>query len=86
MALGCAVVAADAGGPAEIITDGVDGVLVEPSNVGALAEALTRLSGSPAERRALGEAARVRAGDFVGAKIAPQVQTVYTRVARRRTP
>ena len=59
MACGLPCVAFDcASGPADIVTDGADGVLVRPGDVGALAAALDRTMGSPAERAALGDAAR----------------------------
>jgi glycosyltransferase involved in cell wall biosynthesis len=40
----------------ELIIDGVTGLLVEPRSPAALAEALSRLIGDPALRRALAEA------------------------------
>jgi glycosyltransferase involved in cell wall biosynthesis len=43
MARGCAVVAPAEGGPREVITDDVDGLLVPPRDAGALAEAVLRL-------------------------------------------
>src|SRR6185436_14775046 len=45
MAAGVPVIAPDAGGPAEVITDGVDGVLVPAGDTAALATALARLGG-----------------------------------------
>jgi glycosyltransferase involved in cell wall biosynthesis/predicted metal-dependent phosphoesterase TrpH len=52
-----AVLAVDAGGPGELITDGVDGLL-RPARADALAEGLLLLAGSPTLRRSLGQAAR----------------------------
>jgi glycosyltransferase involved in cell wall biosynthesis len=51
------VLAVDAGGPRELITDGVDGLL-RPARADALAEALLLLAGSDALRLRLGHAAR----------------------------
>ena len=45
MAAGLAVVASDAGGPAEVITHEVDGLLYPPGDVAALAVLLRRLGG-----------------------------------------
>jgi glycosyltransferase involved in cell wall biosynthesis len=58
MACGCAVVATSVGGIPEIITDGVDGVLVPPDSPQALAAALALLLGDPALVRRLGDRAR----------------------------
>ena len=59
MAFGTPVLAASVFGVPEIIEDGVNGVLLEPSSVGSAAEALERvLRMSPAERQELGDAGR----------------------------
>jgi glycosyltransferase involved in cell wall biosynthesis len=52
------VVASAVGGIPEVITDGVDGLLVPPGDSAALAEALARLAADPALRRRLGDAGR----------------------------
>jgi len=78
MAAGVPVIAPDAGGPAEVITDGVDGVLVPAGDTAALATALARLGGDPATRRRLGDAARARAADFT-----PEHSAVRLRDALR---
>jgi glycosyltransferase involved in cell wall biosynthesis len=59
MAAGLPPVAFDCrSGPAEIITDGVNGLLVPDGDVDALAASLRRLMESPAERQRLGANAR----------------------------
>ena len=52
------VVASAVGGIPEVLTDGVDGLLVPPADPRALAEACIRLTCSPSERARLGEAGR----------------------------
>jgi glycosyltransferase involved in cell wall biosynthesis len=47
MASGVPVVAATVGGNAEIVEDGVSGLLVPPRDAGALAEAMSRLLAAP---------------------------------------
>lgn len=58
MALGTAVVAADAGGPAEILHDGVTGLLAPPGDHQALADRLLALLRDPVRRAAIAGAAR----------------------------
>ncbi len=50
------VVASAVGGIPEVLTDGVDGLLVPPGDSDALAEALGRLAKSPSLRERIGEA------------------------------
>jgi glycosyltransferase involved in cell wall biosynthesis len=57
MARGLPVVAPAEGGPAEIVTDGVDGVLVPPRDPAALATALLELLESPGTAAALADRA-----------------------------
>ncbi len=52
------VVASAVGGIPEVLTDGLDGLLVPPADAAALAEASIRLACSPELRRQLGEAGR----------------------------
>lgn len=64
MSSGLFVVAPAAGGPAELIHDGVDGVLFHPGDRKDLAAALTAALSQPSRRREIAEAARARATDF----------------------
>lgn len=74
MALGRPVVAAAEGGPREIVTDGVDGLLVPHGDVGGLAFAVNRLLGDPVLAARLGAAARERAADFTVERFATSVE------------
>lgn len=62
-AAACALplVTTDVPGCRQVVTDGVDGLLVPVKNGEALAEAITRLQADPDLRRRLGEAARQKA-------------------------
>ncbi len=60
LASGCPVVATRVGGVPDVVRDGTDGLLVEPVDLEALAEALARLAGDPELRRRMGEAGRER--------------------------
>lgn len=58
MARSLPVIASHTGGPAEIITHGVDGLLVEPGDERALVSAILQLVEDPAKRKQLAQAAR----------------------------
>ena len=60
MSLGKPVVASRIAGTPEQVVDRVTGLLVEPGDVGALAEALAAMSSSPEDRLRMGEAGRER--------------------------
>jgi glycosyltransferase involved in cell wall biosynthesis len=64
MALGKPVVAGAAGGPSEIITPGVDGLLAPFEDARALAAAISRYLDDPAFAIRCGTAARARAAEF----------------------
>lgn len=64
MALGLPVLATRVGGPAEIIDDGADGILLSPRKPDEWAEALVQVMSSEELRTRLGAAARRRARDF----------------------
>lgn len=64
LALGKPVIAANEGGPTEIITPGTNGFLTPFEDAPALAEAIVRYLDDPALAATVGAAARVRAQDF----------------------
>jgi len=85
MAAGLPVVAADSGGPAEVIDHGVNGVLYPPGDSAALAEALRALVDDPELRARLGRGARERSADFAPPVIASQLTELYRAVLERRS-
>jgi glycosyltransferase involved in cell wall biosynthesis len=80
MAAGLPVVAVAAGSPAELLDDGVTGLLYPAGDVEALASALRRLAAEPDLRERLGRAAREQARAFAPEGIAEQVVQVYESV------
>lgn len=81
MALERAVVATDCGGNRELVGDGETGLVVPPGDVGALAEALTRLFDDPALRHRLGSAARKRVLDhFTSEQRVDKLEAIYRSV------
>ncbi len=81
MAAGLPVVASGEGGPAEVLRDGVTGLLFTPRDVGSLARALTAVAASPELRARLGAAARTASEDYAPGAIARQLEAVYRAVA-----
>jgi glycosyltransferase involved in cell wall biosynthesis len=80
MACGRAVVTTGTGGSGEIVTPGVDAVVVEPGDASGLADALRDLAGDPAERARIGAAGRATAERrFDRARLGPALAGVYLR-------
>jgi glycosyltransferase involved in cell wall biosynthesis len=78
MAAGKAIVTTGVGGIPDAVSDGENGLLVEPGQVAALADALARLLGDEAERRRLGERARATiAQRFESGVVVQQISAVY---------
>jgi glycosyltransferase involved in cell wall biosynthesis len=63
MACGLPIIATRVGGIPEMVRDGVDGLLVPPGNVSALADALRVVVADPEAGRTMGKQARERACD-----------------------
>ncbi|OII37034.1 hypothetical protein BIV02_10920 [Curtobacterium sp. MMLR14_014] len=82
MALGRAVIASDAGGPAEIITDDRDGLLVSPGDVAALASAMVRLAADREARGRLADNGRRIARRFDLPRVVAQIEAVLVATAR----
>jgi glycosyltransferase involved in cell wall biosynthesis len=84
MAAGVPVVASNVGGPAEIITDGVTGLLVPPRQVDALAQAVNCLLDDPDLRAHLSLAGhREVEVRFEREKVINQIEAVYQAVVGR---
>ena len=78
MAAGRAVVATSVGAVTEIVEDGVTGLVVQPDDSGALADAIADLLSEPELRQRLGSAGRVSAASrFPIAAMAGPLDAVY---------
>jgi len=77
MGLGLPVIATAAGGPAEIIEDGVNGLLVPMGDAVALADAIRRLLADSAFARRLGAQAKIKAADFSSTRMTALVLDCY---------
>jgi glycosyltransferase involved in cell wall biosynthesis len=80
MAAGVPVIAAQAGGPAEILRADVTGLLYEPGNVAALANAMRRMRDQSLRER-LCAAARSELDRYSPPVVAAQLQQLYATVA-----
>lgn len=81
MAAGLPVVATTPGGPAEMMVDDVDGLLVPTGSTEALTAALLRLAADPALRHRLGQSARTTADHYTPTRTALGVLEIYRRIA-----
>lgn len=86
MAAGLVVIAADAGGPAEIICDRVDGILYPMGDVDGLATALAAAAADPVLRARLASTAAGSARRFEPSVIAQQVLAFYDTVLEGKVP
>ena len=82
MAAGTPVIASAIAGYNDVVTNGVDGVLVPPADPQALAEELQLLALEPERRVAMGEAGRRSAERYAWPRIADEVKQVYEWVAK----
>jgi glycosyltransferase involved in cell wall biosynthesis len=82
LALGLPVAATRAGGIPQAITDGVEGLLVEPRRPDQLADAIERLARDSDLRRTMGKAAEARAADYDVTRALTRIEDRYREVAR----
>jgi glycosyltransferase involved in cell wall biosynthesis len=80
MAAGLPVVATRVGGTADLVHDGVNGLLVAPRDPAALAAAISRVLADPAAAAGLAAAARHTADAYAWPGLARKVLEIYKRV------
>jgi phosphatidylinositol alpha-mannosyltransferase len=80
MAAGLPVICTDIPGYREVVRDGVEGILVPPSDPAALADAIGRVLGDGALATSLVEAGRARAAEYAWDAVLPRLEAVYERV------
>jgi glycosyltransferase involved in cell wall biosynthesis len=74
---GTALVMTSRGGASEFVRDGIDGLLVDPEDQRALADALQRVAESTCLRHALAEAGQRRVPEFTWARVAQEYERIY---------
>lgn len=85
MAAGCPVVAARSGGIPDIVEDGVNGFLFDPTMDNGAIAATQRLLANPEERESLRRNARREAERWGWAAATRQLQDYYTRIVQAQT-
>jgi phosphatidyl-myo-inositol alpha-mannosyltransferase len=85
-AAGTPVVASNIAGYSDVVTDGVDGLLVPPGDPQRLAEELQRVQHEPARLREMGKAARRSAQRYAWPRVADQVTNVYEQAIEAPRP
>jgi phosphatidyl-myo-inositol alpha-mannosyltransferase len=84
MAAGVAIVASDIPGYHDVVSHGEHGLLVEPKNSPALADALCRLLTNPELRASMARAGVSHARDYDWPRVASRVLDYYNDVLERR--
>ena len=85
-AAGTPVVASAIAGYSDVVSDGVDGVLVPPADPQRLAEELQRAYHEPERLRTMGEAARRSARRYAWPRVADRVTEVYEQAIEAPAP
>jgi phosphatidyl-myo-inositol dimannoside synthase len=84
-ACGIPVVAGRSGGLPDAVADGVTGILVDPHDIGAAAEAIVSLLTDPNRARAMGEAGRKRVVErFTWEKMATEARRIFAEALKDR--
>lgn len=79
MAAGLPIVASDIPGYDEVVSDGIEGVLVAPRDAGAVARAVASILDDPELAGRMSEAGRARARTFDWSVVGAQLEDVYGR-------
>jgi phosphatidylinositol alpha-mannosyltransferase len=85
-AAGTPVIASNIAGYSDVVSDGVDGLLVPPGDPQRLAEELQRVHHEPERLATMGEAARLSAQRYAWPHVADQVTAVYERAMAAPQP
>ncbi|TGJ94510.1 glycosyl transferase, partial [Actinotalea fermentans ATCC 43279 = JCM 9966 = DSM 3133] len=73
------------GGPRTLLTDGVDGLLVDPRDAAALARAISSLLDDPDRAAAMGAAGRREVEHYTWEAVVDRYDAVYDRVLASRS-
>jgi len=82
LAVGTPVLAMETGGVAEVVHDGVNGLLVPPGDTAALGAAVRRYFSDEALRERLRAAAAASVADYAPDRVFGELEATLRRVAR----
>jgi glycosyltransferase involved in cell wall biosynthesis len=83
MACGTPVIASNLPGVRTVVADGQDGYLVEPGDVGGLAESMRRLLDDPLLRREMGQRGRVKVeAKYTWPVVVDRLETIYLELKK----
>jgi phosphatidylinositol alpha-mannosyltransferase len=83
MAIGKPIVASNIEGYASVMTDGAEGLLVPPKNMGELAQAIISLIGDESLRQQMGDRGRLKASEYDWKNITQRVLNYYLKVLNK---
>jgi glycosyltransferase involved in cell wall biosynthesis len=86
LSVGTPAVVTRTGGVVEVVTDGVNAVVVPPRDPVALGDAIVSVLNDPSLQRALASAGKVRAADFDIRVAVRRIEAVYQQVLGMRDP
>ncbi|CAB4708986.1 MAG: glycosyltransferase [Actinobacteria bacterium] len=82
LAVGTPMIATDTGGVAEVVSDGVNGLIVPPGDIDALAAAITRFFTDDALAARLREAAVASVADYAAERVYGRLEEILLEAAR----
>jgi glycosyltransferase involved in cell wall biosynthesis len=82
LAVGTPVIATRTGGVAEVVRDGENGLVVEPGDVDALAEAIERFVGDAELAERLRANAALSVADYAADRVYAKLERILTEAAR----
>ena len=85
MAVSKPIVATRMGGLSDIVNDGVTGLLVEPNQPAALAQAMHKLLADPTLRTRMGEAGKRKVREFQSGHVVNRIEALYDQLRLKVT-
>lgn len=82
MDIGTPIVTTRAGGNSELITNGLNGYLVEFNNIDELSEAIVRILSHPESRERIVQSARIRSKQFNKEAVVHEIEMVFKELAQ----